>query len=508
MDTLENNLELIKSLYETYKGNEFMLNKIDTKVKQLPRVFTNICELHEKRQIRANSLSVHQREYIDNFIRTNRYYYLQCTEQFICYDKKHYRIVDEDDIIHHIFETIESPVSNWKFKTVWSVLKAIRSKTVLTSIPDSFTIQHVLNHLYPVIFKTKEEVKYFLCVLGEIIFRDKSPQVYFVTTSTKDFVRNVEIQVQRIMGSYDICSRFKTKYFAHEFANARIIHTQPNFIINETVEYFLKHYILDIICVACHYRIRNETADNYINKCHHFHAKKRITYLVDKSGEAIIREFANEMLENVSAINQEKSSLVSQIHWKNMQYLWKLYLEEHQLPNIVYLHNLKDTLKTMYDYDETSECFNGITSKHLPLISSFLQFFEASFCPGEDEFEISEIIQLYYDSKLENLQAANVLEQTHVVRILSHFQTNYSFQERSFHSILNGLHCHIWNKRAEVKDSYNDYKAISTLCKDGSVAQSLHDIDMDEIYMHYSNSEKYKYIAGKNYYEMVINELE
>ena len=49
-------------------------------------------------------------------------------------------------------------------------MKQIKDKKLFQSIPETETIQNVLNFLYPFIFDDKETAKYFLTILGDNIF--------------------------------------------------------------------------------------------------------------------------------------------------------------------------------------------------------------------------------------------------------------------------------------------------------------------------------------------------
>jgi hypothetical protein len=51
-------------------------------------------------------------------------------------------------------------------------MKRIKENSLLKSIPESYTIQSVLDLLYPTFFPSKVEAKYFLTILGDNIFED------------------------------------------------------------------------------------------------------------------------------------------------------------------------------------------------------------------------------------------------------------------------------------------------------------------------------------------------
>ena len=59
----------------------------------------------------------------------------------------------------------------WKQKTKINVMKKIKDQNILFNIPESITIQNVLEALTPVFFRNKAETKYFLTVIGDNILK-------------------------------------------------------------------------------------------------------------------------------------------------------------------------------------------------------------------------------------------------------------------------------------------------------------------------------------------------
>ena len=50
-------------------------------------------------------------------------------------------------------------------------MKRIKDNNLLKSVPESTTIQGVLDALYPCLFESKTEAKYFLCILGDALLK-------------------------------------------------------------------------------------------------------------------------------------------------------------------------------------------------------------------------------------------------------------------------------------------------------------------------------------------------
>ena len=53
-----------------------------------------------------------------------------------------------------------------------------------------------------------------------------------------------------------------------------------------------------------------------------------------------------------------------------------LFLIDNNLPNINFSNSFKTILKSKIDYNQENDIYTGITSKKLPLISNFLEFWK------------------------------------------------------------------------------------------------------------------------------------
>ena len=62
----------------------------------------------------------------------------------------------------------------WKFKIKTNIIKIIKESCLFSTIPESETIQYILNNIYPNIFKTKNHIKHFLTIVGDNILGKQS----------------------------------------------------------------------------------------------------------------------------------------------------------------------------------------------------------------------------------------------------------------------------------------------------------------------------------------------
>ena len=84
---------------------------------------------------------------------------------------------------------------------------------IYQTIPESTTIQQVLNSLYPAIFSTKVEAKYFLTILGDNILRKENSLIHIISSSAKTLINNLNTLSQVWFGTNSTQS-FKFKYHA------------------------------------------------------------------------------------------------------------------------------------------------------------------------------------------------------------------------------------------------------------------------------------------------------
>ena len=150
--------ETLKGLLIKYKDDEYMTQRIYNHiVNYLPNTLDNEMKNHEKRIIRNNYLTNEQQLFIQVFLSKNKYFYLPNNNFFYEYDGEKYLIVKEDDVIHKLLSSISKDrvLLQWKYKTKSNIIKQIKERSLFSSIPETDTIQNVLNVLYPSFFPSK-----------------------------------------------------------------------------------------------------------------------------------------------------------------------------------------------------------------------------------------------------------------------------------------------------------------------------------------------------------------
>jgi len=165
---------VIDDLFKKYDEDKYGLQRISTRIiNYLPNEIENDLKKHEKNISRNLYLTKEQQLFIQIFLSKHKYYYLSSNSCFYNYNGKNYIIVKEDDIIYKLLSTISKDrvLLDWKHKTKKNVIALIKERNLLQSIPETYTIQKVLNSLYPYIFPSKNYAKYFLTIVGDNILK-------------------------------------------------------------------------------------------------------------------------------------------------------------------------------------------------------------------------------------------------------------------------------------------------------------------------------------------------
>jgi hypothetical protein len=197
IENIKENIELkcsdtIKTLLDKYKDNEYMIQRLHNHiVNYLPNTLENEDKNHEKRLNRTNYLTNEQQIFIQVFLSKNKYFYLPNNNFFYEYDGQKYLIVKEDDVIHKLLSSISNDrvLLQWKHKTKLNIIKQIKDRGLFSSIPETDTIQNVLNVLYPAIFTSKNSAKYFLTIIGDNILKKNSHTIFLVSQKMKQLLR-------------------------------------------------------------------------------------------------------------------------------------------------------------------------------------------------------------------------------------------------------------------------------------------------------------------------------
>jgi hypothetical protein len=505
MDKSQTSVEYINipELFELYKDNDYMTQKLISRLKNLPIALEMEAKQHEKRVSRTDFLTNEQKQFIQVFLSDNRYFYLHNKNSFYYYDNITYKLIKEDNIQHKLLSSIskDKTLMDWKYRTKINIIKQIKMRSLWKSIPDSITIQNVLNLLYPSIFSCKNHAKYFLTVIGDNILKKNAGDLIFLTKSkTKYIFTELGNCAYFTTGVSNVTNNLITKYHENfNYQNCRLLKLNDSTSI-PLWKSVLQKYGLDILCVATHYSQRFENSENFImnvlnetvqdlhldtfntspsgtvmneqndadcafEKCEG--VKQYILYMKNNTPKDIVEAFCKHSL-------QEENNPSCIITWKNMHYIWKKYISLFSFPNMMYSNTLKSLLKDKFVYNEETDTFCNVTSIYLPCVSDFIHFWENTITihptsnefvyteqqPFVNELEADELCILFKKWVQDNSQTCctngNMSEQE-LLRIMRHY---YPTIEIENNKIVVGISCKLWDKLEHLETALNSLKQI------------------------------------------------
>jgi hypothetical protein len=496
--------DLIKSLFEKYQNNPYMYQRLCFHITNiLPSTLDAEDKNHEKRVQRNAFLTNEQQIFMQVFLSKNQYYYLQNNNNFYQYDGKTYKIVTEDDIQYQLLSTIskDRTLMDWKHKTKVNVIKQIKERNIFKSIPESDTIQKVINLLCPSVFSKKSQVKYFLSIIGDSLLKKQNDLIFLTKPKTKKILNEIDHICYIATGYANVTNGFVTKYNeSYDYKNCRLINmndVRPN----ESLREIFQKNGLDLLCVAAHYSERYGNSDQCLLSCEEL--TNYAFYLKNNPPSEVFNKFCDYSFELVSASEKENKKYF--ISWKNMHFIWKLFISKHSLPSVIYSNNLKKLLKEKYSYDEESDSFLNVTSKYLPFVSRFIQFWENTIteCSNSDfdqEIEIDELCSLFKkwinDNDSISFYTGNINEHD-ILKLLSHYFPNSEVAENKY--VLN-IKCKLWDKIGEMNYALDSLKKYykETVAPDKLI------IPFDEIYSYYIKNKQTKFTISKRYFEKYL----
>jgi len=207
----------------------------------------------------------------------------------------------------------------------------------------------------------------------------------------KEIMREIGNQCYTYFGLPNIFTSIKYKHYDHDYKSCRLLAIDRKMETKKIpVPPILTKYMLDFLCVAAHYQTRYGSADRFLMQCTDSKLVDHALFLTKNTHDSIVSTFIDKSLSTCST---------GIIDMKNMIFVWKKFLNERAIPNIIFYDTLKTILKNKLCYDEAKDCFIGITSQYLPVVSSFMQFWEETIkeTEGDDQYElgIDEICVLF-----------------------------------------------------------------------------------------------------------------
>lgn len=446
-DKIENCLNIVRDIFNEHSSNQYIVNKINNYIVNLPSLIAKTIKEQDDKIKQREKMNEEKEYFISQFLQKHNYSYSPNTELFFKYDGLHFYIYNEDEIQYQILSSITygQTLMPIKHKIKSTIIKKIKEFNPISYIPESSTIQFVINNLYPSLFKDKDSAKYFLTIIGDSILKKNENLIYIISPGVKTICNEIFSQAYSLLGITHIFNAVKYKYYDHAYSDCRLIMTNESTNKCALDKTFYK-FMMDFMCVACHYSNRYQNADNFLKNCGNKSLIEHSLYLKDNTLENITDEFIKSSLEDCNGAT---------VKWKNILYLWKIYLDKLSIPNVAFSSKLKQLLIQKLEYNETQDAFLNVTSPYLPLVSGFLKFWEETMVKDEEEYEleIGEICNLFKSWYGKN----TYINERNITDLIQHFYNDIQIEDEKY---INQMSCKLWDKKIDIIDSIEKYKSL------------------------------------------------
>lgn len=491
---------VLNTLCSTYVNDAFIIGKLEHYItEQLPKTLDTMKKDHEHKLKRKIFLEQEKEKFICKFLNENMFFYISATNQFIQYDKNNFILSTEDNIQHQILTKItsEKTLMEWKYKIKTEIMKEIKSSNFIkTPIPESDTIQNILNNIFPTLFTTKEWAKYFLTVIGDNILKKNNKFIYLANPSIKNLLTLISNETTKYFSTtINPVESIKLKFHQHNYENCRILDTNNTNQLNYTnSENYIKQNFLNFIAVAVYYSVKHESSDNYIKTNHRALAsiQKRVFYLNHNDIDKIISSF---LIKHTVMTNIPNSNL----HWNDVLFMWKYYLQSLNLPNIIFHNTLKTKLQERMSFDKEKEIFINCKSDFFDSVELFKTFWCETIITNKpnDDLEIEELEFLFHIwcKKKDNGHLILKRSNFNVIDTISHFYKSITINNNKY---IVGIQSKEWNKLNVIKDF------LSTLKNKYKKENNSKPISFDNVYKEYCKNQQNQLICSKQYFKKKI----
>lgn len=497
----QNLLSHISLLYDTYKEDTYIHKKLLKYFYDSEKHISHIIKEREHREQRKLELFKNKEDFIINFLDENHYYYIPEYDTYIAYDKTNFSVISEDLIWCKIRVKIygDRTLVDWKDRVRIEIMSLIKKQLLTKSIPESDTIQQVLTIFNNVICNEKEESKFLLTLIGDIILKKHIDYTFIANPKIHSFLETLERELCLYQRSY-VLNAFKYKYYNHSYDNILFVKTRDSIDAEFIWKGIIKENILNIISVSTHYSRRYDNAYNYImNRCHNNSVKQRICYLTSKTKDSVVEDFLSRYTTTSDTLD---------LTYKEIMYLWKTFLKSNDLPNIMFYRDFETILQKNLKYDEENKTFTGLTSSKLEYIRYFRNFIDEQCCvnPIHNDnqlmcYEISELQLIFQKWCYDEMKPINITEKQ-VVSILTHFYEDIKIRNGKY---ICGITSPLWNKIGDIQE----FLKLSNEKSDDvdSVNIVISNDDMYKDYCRYIYNKKSPFIVSKSYFETYFSNL-
>jgi hypothetical protein len=462
---MKNMQDQLGRLQKRYAGNAAVLAKMSTYIsEQLP----DFLEAYAGRLQRKETLEAESESYIHGFLNDpkRQYFYIPNSEVFVQYDGEHYAVANESDILHIILSEISSNKSlvPWKHKVTKIVMARVKEQSILQALPESATIQAVINRFSQVLFRRREQAKYFLTVMGDSLLRRHPKLVHLVSPTSKALIRALrDTAYTYFKNGCRLDNTFKFKYHGHEYKMCRILNFDKAAAVEDCWWNFIRSHVLDVIVVAAHYSRRFGGGDRYLTDHNHDEGvRQEVLYLKARDEAEVVLDFVTKSIVRTP-------DALGGLAWEDMYFLWKVYLSERNLPSLLFIKDLRSALGKCLSYDSDAERYIGVTSPHMVEISRIKRFWDATvFASDDDEFEVSELHTLFI-AWVSGSQEQTTVDAARLLDVITYFYKPEVIGSKT----VRGIGSSVWDKRGGMQSAL-DHIRLKYAHEDRSTSVSFH----------------------------------
>ena len=328
-------------------------------------------------------------EFESRFLSQRPYFRCEGSGVFVLYDGMHVVGQDEDDIQHEIFgATAQCPlVRQRKHKTKVGIMSRIKRRSTIALVPEEPTISYVISCLHPAYLISVGGVKHFLTAVGDSLL-GKRELTYIYPPVLKDIIGALDDAAADTLGISGAFQTFKQKYHAHDYPTTRFFHcewTRSPLPLSKN----LRRYILDVLCVALHFSRTYGSADGYVEQSPCDSLADTALFTSDLTRETLVKGFV------LIAIAPCANACMSD---PETWFVLKEYLEQYHVPAIIFQDEFKSLLRKYIPFDQEEGKYKGYTSKHLPLVRQFSNFWDTSMIPSTSKLahiDVDDLITLF-----------------------------------------------------------------------------------------------------------------
>ena len=481
---MNNSVEIIRKLFFQFKNNEYVIKKLEEKIANtLPIEVLSWKYESEKRHDKSM-----MNTFVNDFFNTDiTYYYSKKQDMFIVYDGKDYKVISEDNLLFEILEKIskikELHEKKQEIKDI--IINKIKLNKLDNSIPESITIQTIITYLYPGIFKTKAESKYFLCILGDnILKKNRGKYNFIINEKSNKFISHIADCYHDYFQNKDIINNFNLNF--HKQRKNRLIDFNLNVDNEYYWKFFIDHFILNLVVVSIHYSHRYDDSETYLkNKIQN----KNKILILDDYKETI--ENNNSLLDYFYKlyISNENDKTISS---EEMYYIWCLFLSNENIPNIFNEAKIKKYLakflKEKKNVLEEGNIYKNVTNDKIIMLREFSNFWDNFVHINmNEELEISELKYLFTNKFNKNCSEEDI-KQILFLKYNIYLKNNKTAQ---------GYSCTLWNKK----------KTIRNVIKNCNVEATSDYLALYKCYCKYLKKKENDLIVSKSYFLKNIKQI-